>query len=514
MVGRVRFPLALALAVGTLSAAFGVGAAAPLDQALKGDIDFLRPLEVTGTFGLPRSWKVQWWDAGTTPTGDLQEFDLFGPRVKVTYTQRVNAPYSTLPAIETRDLTSEVRYFDAFHVELEPRLGPRELEVRGGGQGEGDLAGTSWTMTTLGPGEVLEPPSLTRAPNLVGRWQMLVESDRAVLRTPEARHVHVYGFTVRIHHSEGVTSYTTGALDPQPLDSAAGTPLREGLLVLEPTAAQLRLGDGDTRLRLVAPAIPVHGVVLGPVHHARIVVAGASRNLDHAQLDLAGAFVFHPEEPQAVTTRSISFEGLGSLDVPGSLAGDVTSHQGGLWLLPLAGAGIVTVGLLLVFRDVLAHGLVGLFARLTRNDMDRSPVRRRLLEAIRAEPGIALEEAAEAARCAWGTVIYHTAVLQKLGYVASYRSGRRRCLFDAQAVPAGDRPARALLRLAKVRRLLDLLASPGPWSQSQLAERVGLTQPQVSRWLARMAGLGIVERRVDVGAALTARGRGLVRALV
>jgi DNA-binding transcriptional ArsR family regulator len=111
--------------------------------------------------------------------------------------------------------------------------------------------------------------------------------------------------------------------------------------------------------------------------------------------------------------------------------------------LGLGAAGAVAAAGLL---GLLAKAAAALFSRLTPERSLRHPLRQRLLDAVRAHPGIHERALARLAGEAPGTVRHHVGVLVRQGLATRVRDGRVVRLRDARpdALRAGD-PAAALL---------------------------------------------------------------------
>lgn len=133
---------------------------------------------------------------------------------------------------------------------------------------------------------------------------------------------------------------------------------------------------------------------------------------------------------------------------------------------------------------------------------------RRLLHSIVVEyPGLHLREFARMANLPASHAQYHLRVLEKTGFVACVREGRKLRYHPTQATPVGDLPALG----PKERRLLDLLRRPavlqilvvllldGPLTISELAGRCRVSSPTIHHHLARVAPSGLVGRQPESG---------------
>lgn len=119
--------------------------------------------------------------------------------------------------------------------------------------------------------------------------------------------------------------------------------------------------------------------------------------------------------------------------------------------------------------------------------------RLRMLETIRARPGI--EFTALAAECgmAHGSLQYHLSVLARVGKVASEKVGRFRRFFEVGAVPLAARNGAALGMNDVPRRILESLGRAECATQQDLAAAFGLTRQAVAYHLRQCVDRGLVE---------------------
>lgn len=126
-----------------------------------------------------------------------------------------------------------------------------------------------------------------------------------------------------------------------------------------------------------------------------------------------------------------------------------------------------------------------------QDDLLALETRRRLYEAVRAQPGIGAREVQRAAAMGWGETVYHLDRLTDSGLIHRERSGHQDHYFAAD-VPLGDRGLLRLVRSESARRLLvALLEQPGA-TVPDLENRTGLSTGRLSVHLRRLVGTGIV----------------------
>ena len=147
---------------------------------------------------------------------------------------------------------------------------------------------------------------------------------------------------------------------------------------------------------------------------------------------------------------------------------------------------------LLLLRFLLVLG----FRRVRPGNVLEHPLRRRLHAAIGAEPGLDLAGCAAATGANRETLRYHLALLVCCGKVVEEtRSGSVRYFpHDPALTPVH----RALLHALRNESLAPILAAVGTApgiSRSDLAERLGVAGPSVTRQVQRLIEDGLVESR-------------------
>lgn len=125
--------------------------------------------------------------------------------------------------------------------------------------------------------------------------------------------------------------------------------------------------------------------------------------------------------------------------------------------------------------------------------------RQALMQAIRAEPGIARMDLARRVGLAWGTLLHHLDRLEDAGMVTSLEVGNQRAYYATGAVPTEARPAFALLRTGVHDELARfVLTRPGS-SLKDVCETLGLAPSHATKALARLEAAGLVDRAREGG---------------
>jgi predicted transcriptional regulator len=142
--------------------------------------------------------------------------------------------------------------------------------------------------------------------------------------------------------------------------------------------------------------------------------------------------------------------------------------------------------------------LAALYTRIAKERLLDHGGRERLLDLVRASPGIALADAARLAGLRRNTAVYHLSRLEKEGLVSSLRKGRARLYF----APGGlDQRAHADA-LAALRHpvTLDIAQEVGEkpgLDQQSLCARFGIA-PSLAHWHAnRLVESGVVTAQRD-----------------
>lgn len=158
---------------------------------------------------------------------------------------------------------------------------------------------------------------------------------------------------------------------------------------------------------------------------------------------------------------------------------------------PQGGIAMGTIGLAVILLAIKLL-LVPLFTRLRRDRLLDNPVRARLYEVVRAEPGIHLAGLIEASGTGESATRHHVDTLVRQGFLVQIElQGKRRFHAAGEVAPIDARHA-GLLRPAKTRAVYDLYASEPALSLREAARRVGLSAPSVHRIRKRLEREGLL----------------------
>ena len=211
----------------------------------------------------------------------------------------------------------------------------------------------------------------------------------------------------------------------------------------------------------------------------------------HADLDAAAGAVLMLYRTRTTTTST------GPLD-PLPKAGALGAEREASALAALAGPGVgvglgvgaaAGVALLVVAAKFL---LVPLFTRLVRARLLDNPVRARLYERIRAEPGIRQAELVDYLGVGEGAARHHLAQLVRHRYVVESREAGAPSYYAAGEVPPDVARRAAVLRSASARRVYDAYAAAPAMSLREAAAVLGMSAPSVHRQKRKLEDAGLL----------------------
>lgn len=143
--------------------------------------------------------------------------------------------------------------------------------------------------------------------------------------------------------------------------------------------------------------------------------------------------------------------------------------------------------------------------------------RRQILACIRDHPGISRGKICDLTGISIGTAQYHILCLEKAGMIVTIRLNNRRSYFkNSDELGATDRCLLIHIRSTTEEQILTLLLETPDLSQSEIADRVGITGPSISWHMKRLTTDGIVESHRDgrkVRYALTSHAAETLRAI-
>jgi predicted transcriptional regulator len=164
--------------------------------------------------------------------------------------------------------------------------------------------------------------------------------------------------------------------------------------------------------------------------------------------------------------------------------------------------GIAALGLLAVLAwiaPLLKHWITSLgasvagYAKVPRESALDHPLRRTIVEAVAADPGITPPELQRLLDARWSTLIYHLSVLERHRMVASVVRGRRRHMFPA-AQPMVERRKASLLRNPRTKTVLECIGRDPGIGRGELARQLDLSLPGLDWHIRRLTEAGMVRQ--------------------
>lgn len=143
-------------------------------------------------------------------------------------------------------------------------------------------------------------------------------------------------------------------------------------------------------------------------------------------------------------------------------------------------------------RRFAAIGAVSPLARLSRDDAGDSDARDAILGYLSTTPGAHFSKLRDDLRLGTGEAQHHLRRLERADAVESYKDGDYRRYFPADRFSEFERRAVGYLRRDTARRMLLALLREPDASGKQLAERLGVSRPTVSKWASELESAGLL----------------------
>ena len=160
------------------------------------------------------------------------------------------------------------------------------------------------------------------------------------------------------------------------------------------------------------------------------------------------------------------------------------------WKLVAAGVGLG----LLALRP--GGSLWALLARIAGDRVLDHPTRRRIVEAVKQDPGITTQEIRKLLEIPWTTAVHHLKMLEVNEVLVCSRHGHQCHWFDReQGALSRDRLALGALRSPATRRVYECVAKNPELPLTALAKILGVEHTTVKFHLRRLQRISIVEAR-------------------
>jgi len=139
-----------------------------------------------------------------------------------------------------------------------------------------------------------------------------------------------------------------------------------------------------------------------------------------------------------------------------------------------------------------AIGAVSPLARLSRDDAGDSDARDAILGYLSTTPGAHFSKLRDDLRLGTGEAQHHLRRLERADAVESFKDGDYRRYFPAGRFSAFERRAVGYLRRDTARGMVLALLRDPDASGKQLAERLGVSRPTVSKWAGELESAGLL----------------------
>lgn len=261
------------------------------------------------------------------------------------------------------------------------------------------------------------------------------------------------------------------------------------------------VGDPDVRttLRMWTPATTVEASLHIPASQGTARWGTIHANGTLNALRSTGTLTLSSPSDHEIAFNGIAWkvDGLGA--VPATPIEDAAAAA----VLAVA-AGLAATALVTLVRRLAPAG-VALYSRLDEKQAAEHPRRQLIMDCVRNDPGVTVQDVVTRTGLSRRAVDYHIGVLVREGLLLHRKIARKKALFPKDVANPDEQVRLHLAKRSQYRRLLRLLADEPDLSQRQIGNRLGVSQPHVSRLLQRLRALGVVrmegqnaERRYQV----------------
>lgn len=215
---------------------------------------------------------------------------------------------------------------------------------------------------------------------------------------------------------------------------------------------------------------------------------------------IAGTYDLGTGYQTSTWSRTIEYR---PLDPPPSHSGmsatapsmiDPLAHHialGGLLLLLVSFLARLTSSLK---TGTMTAAAAALYAKIHKDRVLDHERRDAILTLIRQDPGLTLREVQSALGYGWGSTVHHVETMIRNGLLVDLRVHRKRHLFVAEA-PLQERRRVVAERDPQLLAVMEAIRAHPGLSQRELLQHVSDSESGLSRIGARLAALGLVERR-------------------
>lgn len=156
----------------------------------------------------------------------------------------------------------------------------------------------------------------------------------------------------------------------------------------------------------------------------------------------------------------------------------------------------VLVAAITAAASKLKGGLVGLFSRLMPSQVEQHPARAKIMEAVRAQPGIHMNEVGRITGLRGGNLDHHVRYLERSERLKLRSMGGYTCLFPPDVGRAVVEAAPAL-RHPTARQVMSQIEGRPGVTAKEVAEALRVAPSTVAHHVQRLRDCGVIEARRD-----------------
>lgn len=172
-------------------------------------------------------------------------------------------------------------------------------------------------------------------------------------------------------------------------------------------------------------------------------------------------------------------------------------HLGVVALMAPFAAAFARSGARLLSQFEPGAGAMGLYSRLSREELLENETRAEIVDLLEDEPGLSMQEVADRTGLGWGTIVYHLSRLEENDFIHSREAGKARRFFPAGDVTPQEATELALLNEETPRRIVQALLEEPDLNGRDLADRLDLAPSTISKHVTRLEDAGLVEGDED-----------------
>lgn len=406
---------------GAASVETGLAAPSGLNR-VEGSFLFGPPAEVDAEIDLPAFSIAHWPLTGHRSAPPVAGFEAHANEVTAMYRER--------PLLLPDDNQSKPSFaiYYGVTVSLTPQASPQELVAMAADPFVLPATSTEWALSTRNPAEPLaatggnpfmRPPS----PSATPPWDLRLEGERLPAPHLNFTQWYFYGFNVTLQHRDGIKTYTTGLWDASghlPINPGVHTTPVESYLLLTADSIVTEFDLGDRPVQLLAPELTLSGRFAFEDVHGQLSTPFENHHYDRDPVSLHGSFLLAAPARDAddagsgrhkITLTGLA-EGFTRPAVEAAAPAPVNPVLG--WSVAAA---LALTGLLFAAWKPLT----ALFTRLKPDELLADPARRRIYDAITANPGITVNELSQLESTTPKNIRYHVGVLRRFRRLRAFR---------------------------------------------------------------------------------------------